>query len=128
MVGDDAKRNVDLLLIGLTSTSVFRNRRSIFFAAQFFQLIENRTENISLIVRDRLREIGQILRTLNDRGHTLEAHPGVDVALWQRRKRSVRIGVELDEDQIPNLDAARILRVHEFPPRVAIRCKIDVHF
>ena len=58
----------------------------------------------------------------------LEAHAGIDVTLRQRREGAVRIGVELDENQIPNLDAARIVLVHQRAVGVAIRRKIDVQF
>ena len=37
-----------------------------------------------------------------------------------------RLRVELDEDQIPNLDATRIVFVHERAARVAVRRKIDM--
>ena len=48
--------------------------------------------------------------------------------LRQRRERSVGIRVELDEDQIPNFNAARIIPVHERAARVAVRRKIDMQF
>ena len=37
------------------------------------------------------------------------------------------IRIELDENQIPNLDAARILFVHERAAGVTIRREIDMH-
>ena len=46
----------------------------------------------------------------------------------QRRKIAIGVGVELNENQIPNLDAARIVLIHERTARVAIRRKIDVQF
>ena len=38
------------------------------------------------------------------------------------------IRVELDENEIPNLDATRIAGVHERPARVARRREVDVQF
>ena len=95
--------------MGSVSGSVDR----IFLAAQFFHLVEDRAKNIGLVIRNRAGKIGEILRALDDRCHALETHPGIDVTLRQRRKRSVRIRVELDENQIPNLDAPRIVFVHQ---------------
>ena len=43
-------------------------------------------------------------------------------------KVSVGVGVELDENQIPNLDATRVVFVHEGAARVAVRSKIDMQF
>ena len=40
----------------------------------------------------------------------------------------IGIRIKLDEDQIPNLDAARVAGVHEFSARVAVRGKIDMEF
>ena len=42
-----------------------------------------------------------------DAGDAFEAHTGVDVLGGERRKGAVGVGVELDEDVIPDLDAAR---------------------
>src|SRR5262245_55644149 len=89
------------------------NRRSVFLAAQFFELIENRTKNVGLVVRNRAGEIGEVFRALNDRGNTFEPHSGIDVTLGKKCKRSVRVRIELNENQIPNLDAARIVLIHE---------------
>src|SRR5262249_18351844 len=36
--------------------------------------------------------------------------------------------IELDEHQVPNLDATWVTFVHQFATRVAIRRQIDVHF
>ena len=39
-----------------------------------------------------------------------------------------RLRIELDENQVPNLDATRIILVHERATRVAVWRQIDVHF
>src|SRR5205085_4709686 len=59
-------------------------------------------------------------------GCPFETHPGIDVTLRQRRESPVGIRVELDENQIPDLNAARIILVHERAARVAVWCKIDM--
>src|SRR4030095_9890676 len=61
---------------------------------------------------------------LNDCGRALESHSSIDVTLRQRRERSVRVRIELDEHQIPNLNAARIVLVPERTAGVAVRRKI----
>src|SRR4026207_2515186 len=43
-------------------------------------------------------------------------------------KASVGICVELDENQIPNLDAARVVFIHARAAGVAVRRKIDMQF
>ena len=63
---------------------------------------------------------------MNDRSHALETHAGIDVPLRQGRKRSVRVGVELNENQIPDLDAARIARVDKRSAGVAVWRQIDM--
>ena len=113
-----------------------RNCACVFFATQLFQLIEDGTEYVGLIIGNRAGKIRKIFRSLNNRAHALETHSGIDVA---RREWNIldagevsdpgyRLRVELDENQIPNLDAARILFVHERAARVAVRRKIDVQF
>src|SRR5206468_1129607 len=65
-------------------------------------------------------------RALNDCGHALKSHSRVDVPLWQSRESSIRVRIELNENQVPNLEAPRIILVHESSARVAIRRKIDM--
>jgi hypothetical protein len=43
---------------------------------------------------------------LDDRGHPLEAHPGVDVLLRQRRERVALAELVLHEDEVPELEEA----------------------
>ena len=50
------------------------------------------------------------------------------MTLRKRPKASVGVSVELNENQIPNLDAARVVFVHERAARVAVRRKIDMQF
>ena len=63
---------------------------------------------------------------MDDRGHALEAHSGIDMTLRQRRKSAVGIGVELNENQIPDLDAPWILLIDEHAPGITEGRKIDV--
>jgi hypothetical protein len=71
---------------------------------------------------------------LNDRGHALETHAGIDVTLreWDILDAAgvsdpgYRLRVELDKNQIPDLDAARVLFVHECAACVAVWRKIDM--
>src|SRR5207302_8995146 len=49
-----------------------------------------------------------------------------DVPLWQSRESSIRVCIELNENQVPNLEAPRIILVHESSARVAVRRKIDM--
>ena len=50
------------------------------------------------------------------------------MTLWQESQGVVRIRVELNENQIPNLDATRVFLVHQLTACVAVRCEIDMHF
>ena len=126
MVGDHAKRDVDLFLIAIGGSASFWQRARVFFSAELFDFIKDRTKNIGLVVRNCAGEIGEIFRALNDRGRTLEPETGIDVSFRQRRETAVGIGVELNEHQIPNLDAARVVLIHERAASVAIRRKIDM--
>ena len=56
-------------------------RAGVFLAAKFFDLIEDRAKNIGLVVGNGAGKIGEIFRALNDCGHALETHAGIDVTL-----------------------------------------------
>ena len=91
-------------------------RRAVFLAAQFFQRVENGPENVGLVVGNLgVGKVGKIFRALNDAGDALETHAGVHVLGGQRREGAVGVGVELDEDEVPDLDAAGVAFVHELP-------------
>ena len=70
-------------------------------------LRKERRKHVGLVVRGFGREILEAPRRRLDAGDTLKAHAGVDVAGGQGRKGAVLVGVELDEDVVPDLDAAR---------------------
>ena len=105
-----------------------RQRAGVFLAAQFFDLVENRAEDVGLVIGNCSGKIGEIPGALNDCDGALETHSGIDVSLRQRRECTVRVRIELDEHQVPNLDATRIIFVHERATGVAVRRQIDMHF
>ena len=100
MIGDHTKRDIDLFLLGIVcraaaSAAFFSSRqatrlpykwqrRFIFFFAQCFKLIENRAKDVGLVIRNGSGEIGEIFRALNDCGHALETHAGIDMTLRER--------------------------------------------
>src|SRR5262249_8920495 len=150
--GDDAESDVDLFLLGIicraAASAAFpfarqamrlpynRQCRSVFLAAQPFDLVENRAENVGLVIRRRSRKLGEIFCTLDNCYRALEAHSSIDVARRQWDIFSLagvtapgyRLRIELDEHEIPNFNAARVVLVHERTTRVAVWRQIDVHF
>ena len=58
----------------------------------------------------------------------LEAHAGIDVRGGQVAEGAVGLGVELDEDEVPDLDAAVGVLVDERALGVAGRGEVDVEF
>src|SRR6185312_9651033 len=89
-----------------------RERAAIFLSAQFFERVKNGPENVGLVVGYfRVSKILQAFRALDDARDALEAHAGVDMFRRQWRKRAVRIRVELNKHQVPNLNTPRIALV-----------------
>ena len=102
---------------------------AVFLAAQFFDLVEYRPEDIGLVIRDfRVCEIGEVSRALDDARDALEAHAGVDVLRRKRREGAVGVRVELNEDEVPNFDALGAALVDQRTSGVAGGSKIDVQF
>ena len=84
VIGNHAESDVDLFLLVLASAFLFRNRRAVFLTAEFFELVKNRAKDIRFVIGDRAGEIGEVFRSLDDCGHALETHAGIDVPLWQK--------------------------------------------
>ena len=68
-------------------------------------LREERGEDVGLVVRGLGGEVFKTLRDGVDAGDAFEAHAGVDVLGRERGEGAVGVGVVLDEDVVPDLDA-----------------------
>ena len=66
-------------------------------------------------LEDRREDLGVVVAALalDDRDEPLEAHAGVDVLRRQRLERAVRLAIELDEDEVPDLEDVGVARVDE---------------
>ncbi len=104
-----------------------RQCRGVFFAAQFFDFVENRAEHICFVIRNCAIEIGEVFCPLNHSRRPFETHSRVDVALRQRSKGAIRVRIELDEHQIPDFDAPSITLIHQLTPGATVRGQIDVN-
>jgi hypothetical protein len=81
VIGDYAKRDVDLFLLARASRFVFWSRRSVSFAAQFLEFIKDWAKDIGVVIRDSSGEIGEVFCVLNNRAHALETHSRINVTL-----------------------------------------------
>ena len=131
MIADDAEGDVHFLLLGggddLPGGVRLRERAVVLVAAHFLQFVEDRAEDVGLVVGDfSVGEVSEALRALDDRGEALEAHAGIDVLRGQRGEGAVGVGVELDEDVVPDLDALGAALVDEPPFGVARGGEVDV--
>ena len=106
VVGEDAEGDVGVFLLG--EAFAFRgDGAGVGLAGERGDFGEERREDVGFVVGRLGREIGKTLRRGVDAGDAFEAHAGVDVFGGERGERAVSVGVELDEDVIPDLDAAR---------------------
>ena len=77
----------------------------------------------------RIDEVGLVVvrNLLQDLGHPLEAHPGVDVAVLQRREAALSVAVVLHEHQVVELDeAAVVLEVDALIAQFGLEVVIDL--
>ena len=101
----------------------------VFLAAQLFQGVEEGAEDVGFVVGDAgVGEVLEIIRALHDTRHALESHPGVHMPGGQRRESAIGIGVELDENKVPNLDAAGVAFVDKQAPGVTRGRQVNVDF
>ena len=128
VVGDDAEGHVVLLLLRVADRTGGGQGGAVFLAREFFEAAEEGGEDVALVVGDHAGEVLEVLRALHDAGDAFEAHARVDVAGRERAEGAVRVGVELDEDQVPDLHAAGVAAVDERALRVAFGRQVDVEF
>ena len=66
-----------------------RQRAAVFLAAQFFQRVEDRAEDVGFVIGDFcVGKIREVFRALDDAGDALKTHAGVHMLRRQRRKRA----------------------------------------
>ena len=107
VIGDDAESDGRFQLIGKQRAvrAGLRIDIGVDLAAEFFQLAEQRLENIGGVVARFVGKIGEALGALDDRAGALEAHAGVHMLGGQLTERAIGLGVVLDEDEVPDFDA-----------------------
>src|ERR1035437_6820854 len=89
-------------------------RAAEILAAHLLQAVEDWAEDVGLVVRNLCGgEIFETFRALDDAGDALEAHAGVHMLRGQRREGAIGVRVELDEDEVPDFDAAGVTFVDE---------------
>ena len=129
MVGDDAEGDIIFFLFGVASGTADGECGAVGAATEFFEFVEDGAEDVGLVIRDAgVGEIAEVFCALDDRGDALEAHAGIDMARGERAERAVGIRVELDEDEVPNLDAVGGAFVDERAERVAGGGEVDMEF
>src|SRR5205085_12293118 len=98
-------------------------------AAEFLKLVKDRPEDVGFVIRDfRVDEILKTARALNDRRDALETHAGVNMPGRQRGEGAVRVRIELDEDEVPDLNVAGVALIDERTFRVALGREVHVDF
>ena len=132
MVGNDAEGHILLLLLGDGHDgSVARGtgeRGTVGATRQLLNLREIGAEDVGFVIRNRRAEVGEVLRALHDAGNTFKSHACINMACRKRHKSSVRIGIELDEDKVPDLDALGASLIDEATLGVPILGEIDMEF
>ena len=67
VVGDDTEGDIVFFLFGVSSGTADRQRGSVGLAAEFFEFVEDRAEDVGIVVRDAgVGEIGEIFCALDD--------------------------------------------------------------
>src|SRR5690606_16171732 len=98
------------------------------FAGEGGEFGKNGGEDVGVVVRGETREVGETLGPLDHGAGALEAHPGVDVTGGERAETAVFVGIELDENEVPDLDAAGVVAVDEPAPGISGGSEVDVNF
>ena len=126
MIGDDAEGHVVLLLLRVANRAGGGQGGAVFLTREFLEAAEERGKDVALVVRDDAGKVFEVLRALHDAGDAFEAHARVDVAGRERAEGAVGVGVELNEDQVPDFHAAGVAAVDERALRVAFGREVDV--
>ena len=131
MVGDDPEGDIILFLIGDGNhRAVARGLRkcgAVLASAESADGREDRAKEIGLVVGDHhVAELLEPIRALHDRADALESHAGIDMAGGKGNKGAVGIRIELDEDEIPDLDALGASLVHKGTLGITVRGQVDV--
>ena len=125
MVGHHAECNRLLEGPGLLN-AFFGVNILVGFPAQGFEFAEDGLKDVGGVVAGLLREVGEAFGVLNNRAGAFEAHSGVNVFGGQVGEGTVGIGVELDEDEVPDFNAEVGVLIDECTLAIAGRGEVDV--
>ena len=125
MIADHAEGDVDLFLFVRFAV---RQCGGVSFAAELFEFSKNGTEDVRVVIGNRLGEVGEVLRGLNDGGHALEAHAGIHMFGGQWREGAVFVGVVLNENEVPNFYALAAVGVYKAAFGIALGSEVNVQF
>ena len=113
MVGEDTEGDVDVFLLA-EAFALGRDGASIGLSGQSGDLGEQRSEDVGVVVRGLGGEVGEVLRRRHDASDAFEAHAGIYMFGGERGEGAVGVGVELNENMVPDFDAAGAAGVHAF--------------
>ena len=126
MIGDDPE--CYCRLHGLVRSLLVRTGINVLigFSAQLLEGIEDGTEDIGVVVRDPAREIREAICVLDNRTGTLESHAGINMSGGKVPKAPIGLGIELNEDEVPDLDALITILVHQQAPGISLRGEVHM--
>ena len=97
MIREHAECDIDVLLFGQTF-ALRRDGAGVSLARKRRDLGEERSEDISIVVRRLSAEVFEAFGRSVTTRHPFEAHSSIDVFGGKRGKRAVSVRVELDEN------------------------------
>src|SRR5260221_1707588 len=123
----DAQSDVDFLLLRKAGMRRLQCP-SVAFAAQLRKLFKDWLEHATVLVGNWFTAIFEAFGAVDYAGYAFKTHAGIDMTSRQKRKGTVRIRIELNENQIPDLNAKRVSLVDQFSAAIPFQCQIDVNF
>ena len=128
VVGDDAEGDVHALLSGVRGGAGRGEGAGVVLAGEFFEGVEEGAEDVGFVVGDDAVELFEVAGALEDGGDALEAHAGIHMAGGERDEGAVGVGVELNEDEVPDFHAGGVAFVDEGAGGVARGGEVNVQF
>lgn len=128
MIGDDPEGHrrlhglVRSILAGLWINVL------VGFSTQLLQGVKYGAEDIGVVVRGLTREIREAICVLDDRAGALEAHAGINMSGGKIAEAPIGLGIELNEDEVPDLDALITILVHQRASGIALRGEVHMQF
>ena len=98
------------------------------FTTQLLELAEDRLKDVCGVIGRLFGKVLESVRALIDRDRTFKAHARIHMLGWEIAERAISLGVVLNKNEVPNLNAKVGIHVDKLAICIAVWRQVNMQF